>query len=214
MRDYVSMLGVLPDRVIAERFGMRRAAVTNARWRRGLAAVRDPNPSASREKADMAQRFWSKVNKDGPTMPHMDTPCWVWTASTYSRGYGKFLVDGRLRVASHVAVGMSGITIPPGMEACHACDNPPCVNPAHIWIGTQADNVADMVRKGRHVGIRDGWGQHCRGENNANARLTDVQVDEMRNLYANKAGVVALASRFGVHRTTVRRIVRGRGRKP
>lgn len=92
----------------------------------------------------MLDRFWAKVRKsDG---------CWEWTASRGIRGYGQFRLprtrqmSGAHRVAYELSVG----PIPEGMFVCHHCDNPSCVRPDHLFVGTNSQNILDAVRKGRH----------------------------------------------------------------
>jgi hypothetical protein len=90
------------------------------------------------------ERFWAKVDKrSGPDS------CWTWTAAKTLRGYGRFMLDGKARLAHRLAWRLAG-----GTEAealvCHRCDNPSCVNPAHLFLGDQFDNMRDMTAKGRH----------------------------------------------------------------
>ena len=93
----------------------------------------------------LEERFWAKVDKRGPE------ECWPWLGANDSkRGYGTTWDGGRRRKATHVSWELHhGQPFPSGMAACHSCDNPPCVNPAHIWPGTQSDNLLDARRKGR-----------------------------------------------------------------
>jgi len=84
--------------------------------------------------------------------------CWVWLASTVGAGYGHFsLAGGRKILAHRFAWEQSKGAIPDGLKVLHRCDNPPCCNPNHLFLGTQADNVHDMMQKGRHrVGNKKG----------------------------------------------------------
>jgi hypothetical protein len=89
------------------------------------------------------ERFWLQVVKtDG---------CWLWTGAIDSNGYGKFALPRPWRrVAAHrVSFALHNGELEPGKFVCHACDNPPCVRPDHLFLGTQSDNMRDMLRKGR-----------------------------------------------------------------
>lgn len=86
-------------------------------------------------------RFWQKVVKT--------KTCWLWSASKNDTGYGWFKRDGRMRGAHRMAYELRRGKIPSGMSVLHRCDTPACVRPAHLFLGTQADNVRDMLAKGR-----------------------------------------------------------------
>jgi hypothetical protein len=90
-------------------------------------------------------RFWAKVEVRGKE------ECWPWTGHTNERGYGSMSHCGRLRKATHISYEIeTGSPFPTGMVARHTCDNPTCVNPAHIVPGTLRDNAMDMVSRRRH----------------------------------------------------------------
>lgn len=145
-----------------------------------------------------AERFWSKVDKDRPN------GCWEWTAALNEHGYGVMRPEGRRTgptVKAHrVSVLLDGRD-PEGLCVLHRCDNPPCVNPAHLFLGTRADNAAD----------RDAKGRGNSGTVNGQARLTDAQVVEIRARVAAGELQRVVAASFGVGRPTVSRIVNRKG---
>lgn len=146
------------------------------------------------------ERFWAKVDKTGD--------CWVWTGATARNGYGVFRIDGRNvgahRFSFHLATGIT----PGELDVLHACDNPPCVQPDHLFLGTQRDNMADMHAKGR--GFIPPPNPRC-GEANNYAKLTWVQVLEIRSLYA-LGGLTynRIGARYGIAGEHVGLIVRCR----
>lgn len=110
-----------------------------------------------KERVPLEQRFWAKVDKRG------SDECWEWTgARLRSRGelwYGQVHRGGVTAYAHRVAWELANGPVPDGLHVRHKCDNPACVNPAHLEVGTHQDNVNDMVARGRHVGFRklDEW---------------------------------------------------------
>ena len=152
-------------------------------------------------------RFWARVDTSGE--------CWEWTGYRMPKmGYGAmYLGYKKERTSSGHAwpIGMTAHrfswvlhfgSIPEGQWVLHRCDNPPCVRPDHLWLGTKGDNVRDMYAKGR-------GGYHgMPGEANHKAKLTEQQVYEMRAQY--RALVNSLASRHEVTRSLIRQILIGK----
>ncbi|MCH1599077.1 MAG: hypothetical protein L7S70_01665 [Pseudomonadales bacterium] len=151
-------------------------------------------------------RFWSKVRKDGPTMPNMDSPCWEWTRAKDGNGYGGFWFDGRMRKAHRVSALWAGIIsdISDGDCVLHECDNPACVNPDHLWRGSQADNMEDMKRKGR------GSNRDSKGSANNRSKLTEDDVRCIKNLLLAGARQNLIAKQFGVSATQITNIKLGK----
>lgn len=153
--------------------------------------------------SEVKDRFWSKVDKNGPIPAHAPElgECWIWTAGTVAGTYGKFRIDcvhyGSHRVAWTLEFG----EIPPGLLIMHRCDNVRCVRPAHLELGTNLENIRDMDRKGRRGSIPP----VMRGEKNPSAKLTAEQVNSIRDATGRQ---VDIARRFGVVQTTVSRIKR------
>lgn len=141
-----------------------------------------------------SERFWAKVDRSGGP-----DACWPWTACRNERGYGYFWT-GRVAKAHRVAYELSsGLPPPAHLDVCHRCDNPRCCNQTHFFLGTRADNTADMLAKGR--------GADFRGENNGRAKLTAEQVREIR---ATSGLLREAAARFGVTMAQVSDIRRGK----
>jgi hypothetical protein len=149
---------------------------TNAHLANRRRNAPEPDPSD-------IDRFWSHVDKSGE--------CWTWTAFRNKTGYGMARWREQSTLANRVAWEISHGAIPEGLFVCHHCDNPSCVNPSHLFLGTNADNVRDKVAKGRQY-----------------KRLTIEQVNEIRRLFkAKEMNRGELAKRFGVSHTTICAVV-------
>ena len=162
-------------------------------------SIQSPIPN-KRKHATVAERFWAKVAKGGTD------ECWPWTASRVPDGYGKFMVgrsaDGkwRPRFAHIVAWELTNGPIPEGHFVCHRCDNPPCVNPRHLFIGTSADNQADMARKDRSVfGEKAPW-----------SKLKNADIPIIKALHSQGLSRNEIARRLGVPPGCIRGVVAGK----
>ena len=145
--------------------------------------------------------FWSRVDRSGG-----DKSCWNWTASRKPAGYGHMSWNGRENGTHRISWELAHGAIPDGLFVLHACDNPRCVNPAHLFLGTHQDNVTDMMRKGRSVNLR--------GEQHGNCKLSDAQVAEIRRRYeAGDTSCRKLAAEFEVAPSNINKIVLGMGRQ-
>lgn len=151
----------------------------------------------------VSDRFWEKVKKDAPDA------CWIWDGALYKQGYGKLYVGRNERGSSifHRAHRISwelahGQSVPHGLSVLHSCDNPPCVNPAHLRVGTDAENAADRVDRKRN--------REQRGEANSNAKITENQarqiIVELQRL--PRRSQASIAAQFGIKQPQVSRIMR------
>lgn len=112
-------------------------AAAQARWANHVKGVKVP-----RERD--GKRFWAKVKRGTAE------ECWPWTGSKLKTGYGQLRENGKMIRAHRVSWELSRGPIPEGMNVCHHCDNPPCCNPDHLFIGTHLDNTRDKMHKGRY----------------------------------------------------------------
>jgi hypothetical protein len=141
----------------------------------------------------LRERFWGFVTKT--------EYCWLWTGPTNNKGYGYLQIappSGKKILAHRLSYEIHNNSIP-GKVTRHTCDNPPCVNPAHLISGTQNDNMADCASKDRT----------CFGERNGQSKLTNEIVKEMRTQHAKGDSISALGRKYNVNRMTARSAIRG-----
>jgi hypothetical protein len=176
----------------------------------------------TRKKKPVFDRFWAKVEKTDD--------CWNWTACTIRNGYGLFFDGERCGPAHRFAWRITYGEIPTGMQICHSCDNPACVRPDHLFLGTHQDNMDDRNRKGRqaqgerHVSrtrpevLMRGDTHYAktqperlaRGEGHGRTTLTADQVRAIRATYGTGPSLAKIAKEYGVDRGTIHNIVRRR----
>ncbi len=142
----------------------------------------------------LSVRFWRAVEKKRPN------DCWEWMGSRHYKGYGEIALSHKGKTKSHrVAWALTNGEIPEGMVVCHSCDNPPCCNPDHLFLGTHKTNKHDSQEKGRHAF----------GERSGMAKLTESEVKKIRAI--DKTGTrtrLSLASQFGISGRMVTSICR------
>lgn len=159
--------------------------------RRAFVLYGDPQARKRLRGVDLSERMRVCTEADGE--------CRVWTGYRNAKGYGVIGVDGSTQIASRVAYELAHGPIPRGLVVRHKCDNPPCVNPDHLEVGTHLDNARDMVERGRSA----------RGENASQARLTWDQVREVRRRVAGGESRYAVARAFGVSQPSIWSIAAG-----
>lgn len=175
----------------------------------------------------VADRFWSKVDKSGGP-----DACWMWKCGKNKKGYGSFWADGEMWTSHRFSFYLANGAVPAGMCVCHACDVRSCVNPSHLWIGTNADNTRDRDIKGRQVSPKGDahWARRNpemivrgdrhysklhpekvrRGTNSGNARLTDDDIRSIRERYQGGESQSSIAETFGMSQVNISHVVLGR----
>ena len=163
----------------------------------------------------VAQRLWAKTEDVAG--------CWLWLGAKSNKGYGNIYYKGSTWRTHRLAWFLSRGPIPDGLLVCHHCDNPACINPEHLFVGTVGDNSKDMLSKGRGVFQKyperrargDRHGTHTQpqswlGERNGAAKLTGVQVQAIIVQYASgHVTQLSLARQYGVSFQAVCKIIRG-----
>ena len=173
-------------------YSARPTVKAKRRIRQGATPL--PVTSASSD----AARFLKYVDTSGN--------CWAWTGVQKRGGYGRFWVGARHVIATRFAWTLWNGPIPVGLNVCHHCDNPPCVRPSHLFLGTQLDNVRDCITKGRanqEARVR-------RGIQNGRSKLTEDQVREIRTRRARGETLRRLSLSFGVSMTAINNIEHGK----
>jgi hypothetical protein len=144
------------------------------------------------------KEFWNKVDKQG------NDDCWNWKAGKDDHGYGKFKFNGHAYHSHRLSWIFCNGNIPDKLQVLHHCDNPACVNPNHLFLGTPTDNMQDMTKKGRSM----------YGEKGNNAKLTWDQVQQIRERRKHGEMNCVMALEFKVNRATISRVVTGECWKP
>ena len=145
---------------------------------------------------DDIKRYWSYIDIQGLF------DCWEWAGHLHKKGYGWYLLHGKWLSAHRISWMLSYGEIPKGLSVLHKCDNRACCNPAHLFLGTQIDNMADMVTKGRSYLCS------LPGSNNGMAKLTEEQVIAIRILYQTEFTISELARLYKMGWTTISEIVK------
>jgi hypothetical protein len=141
-------------------------------------------------------RFWAKVSVSN------ENECWLWTGNKIRQGYGRLKIGSRNVLAHRYSYELHNGPITPELDVLHSCDNPPCVNPAHLWLGTHIDNMRDRQNKGRL--------NHPVGERVNTARFTKEQVKWIFLLEKYPSINRDLAKLFSVHVDTIKLIRAGK----
>lgn len=162
-----------------------------------LIITRGGEQTMAQQSISASERFWSYVSKSNE--------CWLWTGGKQHGGYGHFNIAFNVHASAHrFAWSEVNGPVPKGMCVLHKCDVRDCVNPDHLFLGTNDDNVADKMAKGRYRCLV--------GESHPNAKLTTADVERMRVMYANGSRQKDLGELFGISRTHVSDVVNKKSR--
>ena len=145
----------------------------------------------------LLERFWENVDVKG------EEDCWLWNGSKTAAGYGVIYWSSDNTYAHRISIELDGRVIPARFHACHTCDNPPCVNPKHLFVGSPRDNMLDKVAKNRHT----------YGETHPAAKLTDNDVVKIRQLALENVILGDIAKQFKISVNYVSELVTNKKRK-
>jgi hypothetical protein len=153
------------------------------------------------------QRFWSKVNKDGPVPAHCPElgPCWPWTGTDAGAGYGTIKIDGKMVLVHRFAYQLTHGPIPPTVNVLHRCDLKLCCRDSHHFTGDHAANVADKVAKGRQY--------HPTGSLNTMSKLTEADAQRIRDMRNEGRLQREIMKEFGISQASVSTICSGKSWK-
>lgn len=160
---------------------------------------------------EQVESFWSRVDRAGGA-----NACWAWMKGRNGDGYGQVTFAYRNFLAHRIAHGLTYGPPPPDKPlVLHSCDNPGCCNPAHLFLGTHADNTADKTAKGRQAtGDRHGSRLHpesrAYGARHGRAKLTETDIPAIRAALARREGYRSIARRFGVSHPAIRNVENGK----
>lgn len=141
------------------------------------------------------QRFWTRVDVQGPD------ECWEWQAGVNAAGYGRMSFEGNAVLTHRLAMMFSGVDLGRGILVCHRCDNPPCCNPRHLFLGTHLDNSRDAVAKERTaMGLGERWGRSV---------LRDRDISTIRSRLNSGETQASVAKDYGLHPSSISRIKNG-----
>jgi hypothetical protein len=157
----------------------------------------------------LSERLWSRVEIKGPD------DCWEWTGYRGAMGHGQIQAefpDRRITGSHRAAWMLTNGPIPDGLHVLHKCDNPPCCNPSHLFLGTQADNNRDCFKKKRsvHFVARNSW---PRGDSSWRSKITDAQALEILALVKAGNPRETLAPKYGITASAITKIINGKSRK-
>jgi hypothetical protein len=154
--------------------------------------------------AMLLTRFLSRADTQGMS----EDECWVWQGNLNSNGYGRYPVNNQLVLAHRVSYQYFFGEIPKGMNVCHSCDNRKCINPHHLWLGTQSENLKDAVAKNRM------YRPNTNAHRNGNTKLTWPKVNEIRKMYQRGLRKKEIAQLFLVSPSSIGDIISERTWRP